>query len=234
MTRQRAAVLRFVLRWLALGLLGCGPVAAADFRLLVSWPAEYIGVDKLAERYVRRVEEASKSDLRFLILGPEAVPPFDQLTPVALGIFDLVFTHGGFHRDLTAMGIALDAVTADPASLREAGVWAAVDSHYQALGLKLLALPVARSGHQLLLRDPIGADCTLGGRPVRGNDLHDGLIAGLGGSTVPLAATEIDHALANGSLAGLAWPTANALDPSWLDTSASSPVRPSACSPTCC
>jgi len=198
-------------------VLAAPAALAVDFRLLVAWPADYLGVAKLAERYVRRVEAASSGEIRFLILGPDAVPAFDQLTPVALGIFDLVFTHGSFHRELTPMGVALDAIAADPARLREAGVWAAVDAHYQAHGLKLLALPAARSGYEFLLRDPIGADCTLTGRRIRASDVHHPLIEGLGAVPVTLAATEVDHALDSGAIAGLAWPTANVPEASWLD-----------------
>jgi len=216
MTPCRLSIVRIAVRALAL-MLTLSPAQAAEFRLLSSWTPDYIGVPKILERYVRKVEEATTDGLRFVIVGPEAIPAFDQFELTAIGIFDMVFTHGAFHFPASAIGTALDTVEADPATAREAGVWAAVDAHYQARGLKLLAMPVSRSGYHLLLREPISAACDLAGRRVRGTINDAGLITALGAERVELPATEVERALDDATLDGFVWPTLNAPDPAWLD-----------------
>ncbi|MEX2482050.1 MAG: hypothetical protein WD928_14430 [Gammaproteobacteria bacterium] len=180
---------------------------ATDFRLLSSWTPAYPGVPHIVERYVRKVEQAGNGEFRFFIIGPDSIPPFDQYEATAIGIFDVVFTHGSFHADSTGMGLALDTIEADPASMREAGVWDAVDQHYRARGLKLLALPVSRAGYQLLLRDPISADCDLAGRDIDGAEIHGALLETLGATRK------------QGARDGVVWPTLHAADPAWLGDS---------------
>lgn len=140
--------------------------AAADLRMLVSWPEHYAAVSKLAYRFAARVERETDKTLRFVFKGPDSIPPEDQLDTVALGLFDVLFTHGRFHGTTSPAGLALDAIDGDPASVREAGVWALLDSHYQALGLKLVAMPILRGGYQLLLNAPVDAACDLSAREV--------------------------------------------------------------------
>lgn len=204
------------MRALAL-LLMASPTYAADFRLLSSWTPDYIGVPKIVERYVRKVEEAAAGELRFVIVDPQAIPALDQFDLTAIGIFDMLFTHGRFHFDASAMGIALDTVEADPATARESGVWAAVDAHYQARGLKLLAMPVSRGGYHVLLREPISATCDLAGRRVRSTPNHAALLTALGAERVDLEVAAVDRALDDATLDGFVWPALNAPDPAWLD-----------------
>lgn len=200
-TRWRSGIVLLVL----LAAIGTATAAhATDFRLLSSWTPTYPGVPHIVERYVRKVEQASTGELRFFIVGPESIPPFDQYEATAVGVFDVVFTHGSFHAGSTGMGLVLDTIDADPASMREAGVWDAVDRHYQAQGLKLLALPVSRAGYQLLLRDPISADCDLAGRDIRGAAIHGALLESLGATPE------------QGKRDGFVWPTLYATDPAGL------------------
>lgn len=198
-------------------LLLAAAAAAADLRMLMSWSPRYEGVEQIAERYVNKVTAASAGALRFSLYGPQAAPARDQLALVQLGIFDILFTHGSFHLDTTALGLALDAVYADPASMREAGVWSAVEAHYEALGLKLLAMPVSRSGHHLLLRAPVAADCTLAGRRIRGAPVYHGLLRALGAEPDAMPASAARAALAAGTLDGVAWSALDPLEHGWYE-----------------
>jgi TRAP-type mannitol/chloroaromatic compound transport system substrate-binding protein len=222
-SRRRLPLCGLVLSFL---LGGVATVPATELHLLSSWPSEYVGVDRLALRYLRNVETASGGRLRFTHSGPEAIPAFEQFTPTALGIFDLLFTHGMFHLDASAIGIALDAVRADPASVHESGVWDAVDAHYQARGLKLLAMPVMTPGYVLMLRTPMEGACDLAGRHIRAAPLHHGLVEALGATAVDMPAPAVDGALAHAEVDGIAWPLLNALDYPW-HTHAHALLRPS-------
>jgi len=199
-------------------LLFAGIAAATELRMLMSWTPAYEDVAQVAERYARKLAEASQGTLGFTLAGPQSVPANDQLELVRLGVFDVVFTHGSFHSATTPLGLALDAVHADPASMRESGVWGAVEAHYEELGLKLLAMPVSRIGHHLLLREPVAADCTLTGRRLRGAPVYHGLLGALGAEAILMPVTEARSALAQGSLDGIAWSAVDPLHNHWYES----------------
>ena len=196
-------------------LLACGHADALELRMLLAWDDTYAGVAHVAERFARRVDDSSHGEVKLVLSGPDSIPPFQQLLPVALGIFDLVLTHGGYHLETTGIGIALDALTVKPSVLHAAGIWDAVDRSYQAHGLKLLALPTASSGHQLFLREAVGPDCSLSGRQIRGAPIYRGVIAGLGAQRQEQPITAVYAALEQKTLDGVGWSTLGARTYKW-------------------
>ena len=196
---------------------GLAPVHALELRMLMSWDENYPGVPQMAERFARKVDEASGGEVTFALTGPNSIPAFEQLQPVALGIFDLLFTHGGFHLDSTGIGLALDAIDADPDTLHSAGIWHAVDKDYQKHGLKLLAIPVAATGYQIFLREPVTQACSLAGRTIRAAPSYEHLVEGLGARPVSLPIGEVHHALSEKTLDGVAWSTIGALGFKWYE-----------------
>jgi TRAP-type C4-dicarboxylate transport system substrate-binding protein len=195
------------------------PAHALELRLLMAWDQRYPGVKHLAERYARKVAEASANEVTFNLTGPEAIPAFEQLPAVELGIFDLLLTHGAFHIDAQPLSLALDAVAAEPEILRGTGVWEVIDRAYQARGLKLLALPVAATGYQLYLREPLGPDCDLNGRVIRAAPSYAQVIALLGARSLALPIGEVHAALADLRLDGVAWSSVGSLPYRWYEVS---------------
>ena len=63
---------------------------AADLRLLSSWDKTNPAVGALAEPFARGVETGTKGSVKFVISGPETVPPFEQLQPVSTGVFQIL------------------------------------------------------------------------------------------------------------------------------------------------
>lgn len=203
---------------LLLVLLACPASAyALELRMLMAWSETYPGVAEMAERFAHRVDEASGGEVTFALTGPDSIPAFEQLLPVSLGIFDLLFTHGSFHLETTGIGIALDAINTDPDTLRSSGLWDAVDQAYQKHGLKLLAIPVASSGYQVFLREPVTQSCTLGGRSIRAAPSYRRLLEGLGARTVSLPIGAVHDALGNKTLDGVAWSTIGTLNFKWYE-----------------
>lgn len=199
-------------------LLGCPRVSdALELRMLTAWDGSYPGVKQMAERFARKVDEASGGEVTFTLTGPDSIPAFEQLMPVSLGIFDLLFTHGNFHLDTTGIGVSLDAIKTSPDTLHSSGVWDAVDRAYQTHGLKLLAIPVASSGYQIFLRDPITQSCSLDGRSVRAAPSYQRLLQGLGARSVFLPIGAVHDALGRRSLDGVAWSTLGAQNFKWYE-----------------
>ena len=58
---------------------------AEEFRLLASWSPAYVGHAEIAKRFVSQLERREDVDITFPIIGPEAIPPFEQLQPAAAG-----------------------------------------------------------------------------------------------------------------------------------------------------
>ena len=198
-------------------LLGISPAHALELRMLMSWDENYPGVPQMAERFARKVDEASGGEVTFALTGPDSIPAFEQLQPVSLGIFDLLFTHGGFHLDTTGIGLALDAIDTDPDTLHSAGIWDAVDKAYQQHGLKLLAIPVAATGYQIFLREPVTQACSLAGRTIRAAPSYEHLVEGLGARPVSLPIGAVHHALSEKTVDGVAWSTIGALGFKWYE-----------------
>ena len=93
-----------------------------------------------------------------------------------------MLTHGAYHYGTTGIGVALDAINGDPAKRREAGIWDAVDKHYQKHGLKAIAMvPQGESGYQMILRKPVGPDGDIKGFKIRGTVTYHPLIKAFGG-----------------------------------------------------
>lgn len=190
---------------------------ALELRMLMSWDESYPGVPQMAERFARKVDEASGGEVTFALTGPDSIPAFEQLLPVSLGIFDVLFTHGGFHLDTTGIGLALDAIDTDPDTLHSSGIWDAVDQAYQKHGLKLLAIPVATSGYQIFLREPLTQTCSLEGRSIRAAPSYKHLVEALGGRAVSLPIGAVHDALGDKTLDGVAWSTMGAQEFKWYE-----------------
>lgn len=188
-----------------------------ELRLLSSWSPAYIARPEVAGRFIEQVARSTNGRINISVLGPGAIPPFEQLEPVAAGLVELLFTHGAYHLGETGIGMALDAIDPDPLVRRDTGLWEKVASHYASLGLMLLSLPTSPQGYHMLLRDPITTECDLRGRKIRGSPVYHGLLAALGAVPVVLPAGEIYAALEKKVIDGAAWPAAGSLPFRWYE-----------------
>ena len=191
--------------------------AAEELHLLSSWSPAYVGRPEIVGHYVDLLQRHAEGEMAVRVAGPETIPPFEQLEPVAAGLFDILFTHGAYHVGETGVGVALGAVKAGPELRRTSGLWAMIDMHYRAHGLKLLSLPTSARGYHLLLKDALGASCDLVGRKIRGSPVYHGLIRSLGATPVVLPAGEIYSALEKQVIDGAAWPAAGSLPFRWYE-----------------
>ena len=116
---------------------------AADIRLLSSWDKTNPAVGTLADPFIKGVETATKGGIKFIVNGPETVPPFEQLQPASSGAFQMLFTHGIYHYGTSGLAVGMDAVRGDPEARRKSGMIEALDKHYQKLGLKVVAVAIS-------------------------------------------------------------------------------------------
>jgi TRAP-type C4-dicarboxylate transport system substrate-binding protein len=196
-----------------------GAAFGIEFRVLSSWDKTYPVIPKFLEVFLKNVETASKGDIKFILSGPETVPPFEQLQPVSTGVFQVLLTHGAYHVGQTPYLVSVEALGGDLKKWREADVREMVDKHYQKWKLKLVALGQTpeRSALQIVLRQPIGPSGDLKGRKIRGTVTYSGVFSLLGASPVVLPPSEIYTALEKGVVDGAGWPVIGVLDYRWYE-----------------
>ena len=200
----------------AMVIMATSAAQAKDLRLIASWDNSYAAVGKVLMPFIEKLDEATTEDININVMGPETVPPFEQLDPVSRGLFDMLYTNGAYHFNEIAVGMTLDAMSGSTEALREGGVWQAVDKHYQEIGLKLIAVLYDLNGYHILLKEPV-ADDGLAGRRIRGTPIYHPVIEALGGSPVVLPGGEIYPALERGVVDGAAWPTVGAAAYKWYE-----------------
>ncbi len=200
---------------------------AREFKVLSSLPANIALSRELIRAYLDNLQAASGGAITSRLSGPEVVPFADQFQPAAAGAFDMLYTHGAYHSGTTAIGLAIDAVAPDPAKRRSSGVFDFIDRHYNALGLKLLAITATGSkGYQFVTKQPIKGPQGLQGLKVRGTVSYHPMIKALGGAPVVMGGGEIYSSLEKGVIDAAAWGLTGVADLKW-DEVAKYLVRPS-------
>lgn len=206
---------------LTLSLLATSLSASAqEFRMLSSWDKNYPYNPIILEPFMKEIEQASNGRMKFSVSGPETVPPFEQLEPVAAGVFQFLFTSGAYHFGTTPLMLAVEGLDADLETVRKIGLADYLDKHYQKMGLKLVAMPItAKGAYHLILKQPVSANGDLAGRKIRGTPSHAPIIKLMGASMVTLPPAEIYTGLDKGVVDGAAWPRIGVLDYRWNEVS---------------
>jgi TRAP-type C4-dicarboxylate transport system substrate-binding protein len=194
------------------------PATAAEMRMLTSWDKSNPAVPLLAQGFADNVKKASNGRISFVLSGPETVPPFEQLQPVTAGAFHALFTHGVYHYGSTGISIALDAVGGTLQQRRASGVFEALDTAYQKIGIKVLAMAITeKDGYTFQLKAPVSADGDFKGRKVRGTPSYHAIIRLLGGAPVVLPIPEVYSALEKGVIDGAASPVVSLIGSKWYE-----------------
>ncbi len=201
-----------------LALLPATQSMATELRMLSSYDQTTAYSREIAQRFIKEVEANKAADLTIKLTGPDVVPPFEQLQPVAAGVFQLLYTHAAYHTNTTGVGAAMDGVAVNPEQTRESGLWDMVDEHYNGLGLKLIAIPPLGShGFQYVLKEPITGTPGLDGRRLRGSPTYTNVTKGLGGTPVLMSSGDVYSAMDRGVIDGAAWGLNGVKDMGWQE-----------------
>lgn len=212
-------------------LLACAtsavPSFAQEFRLLSGWDKHYSYSPQMVDPFMKGVETGSGGRIKFIMSGPETVPPFEQLEPVSRGVFQFLFTHGAYHFGTTPAMTLVEAFDGDLAAVRASGLFDVLDKHYQRHQLKLVQLCVSPVGaYNMLLRAPVNPQGDLSGRKIRAVANYGGVVKLLNATSTVLPPSEVYTALDKGLIDGTAWPVIGMLDFRWNEV-AKHVLRPS-------
>ncbi|MEM9013086.1 MAG: TRAP transporter substrate-binding protein DctP [Pseudomonadota bacterium] len=195
-----------------------GSAMSAELRMIGAFPEGFVFTEEIVRPFMALVEEETDGAVTFALDGPDAVPPLEQFEPAQAGVFDGLFTHPAYHAGTTPVGLAIDAIGADPVARREAGIIDYIDAHYRNLGMKLIAAPATGSkGFRYFLKEPIAGAPGFEGRKIRGTVSYHPMIEALGGTGVVMGGGEVYSALQTGVVDGAAWGLTGAKDFKWYE-----------------
>lgn len=205
-------------------------LAASDkpikWKVLTSWGPNYKPYEYQLVRWMNAINKELKGRLQVTAVGPEAVPPFEQLKPLRAGIFDVLWTHSAYHAGDIGLGIGMDLFFASAADRERAGAHAIVDEAYRKTqNAHYLSSFPDGTGYHLMLRDKCIDKADLKGFKLRSNAFYDPLLGTLGAATVKMAGGEVYSSLEKGVVDGSTWPAFGALDFKWYEV-AKYMVRP--------
>ena len=188
-------------------VLASSSALATDFRLTIAFDKTNPATPLIGEAFAKHIQTASQGRMKVQVSGPETVPSFEQLQPVAAGVFDFGLTTGGYHAGTITAATIIDGLKADNlATLRNTGMIDEVDKHYQRLGLKIVAVPyLASNGYQMITREPATANGDLKGRKLRGTPQYRPMLTALGAAEVVMPNAETYSALEKGVVDGACW-----------------------------
>jgi TRAP-type C4-dicarboxylate transport system substrate-binding protein len=206
--------------WAGAALISVSASAAGaqELKMIGAFPENFVFTTQIAAPFMALVEEESGGALTIDFTGPDAVPTLEQFEPVQAGVFDLLFTHPAYSAGTTALGLAIDAIGADPTARREGGIIDFIDNFYQKLGMKLISAPATGSkGFRYYLKEPITGTPGLDGLKIRGTVSYHPMIEALGGTGVVIGGGEVYSALQTGVVDGAAWGLTGAKDFKWYE-----------------
>ena len=105
----RASLVGALVTGILAGTGFAGGAGAAELRLLSSFNSTQKPTYAVLERYIENVKAIGGDAVKIKISGPEVVPIFEQLQPVASGVFDMLYTHPVFHAGEGGLALTVKA-----------------------------------------------------------------------------------------------------------------------------
>jgi TRAP-type transport system periplasmic protein len=192
---------------------------AIELKVLSAWGPEHPAPPVMLVPYINKLNERAKDKLKLTWVGPEAVPPFEQLRPVSQGLFDMGFTHPAYHAGEIAFANGTDLIRGTAKAKRDAGVYKFIDETYRRrVNLVFLAGFPDYAGYHLIMKKKLDK-ADLKGLKIRTTPFYEPFVRALGGASVTIKTPEIYSALEKGVVDGAAHPVFGVLDYKWFEVS---------------
>ena len=195
-----------------MGLMGA-PIAAQAETVLRGVSAFPVGNDLTNDfqRYIDMVNERGEGVIQINLMGgPEVMPPQEQGTALANGLFDVLFGPPSYYTGRFPEADAFQGLIRAPQDVRDAG---GVEIYDEALARRVNAKILAFAGGDVGLyiftaeKPEIGEDGLpdLTGMKMRTSPLYTGLFSELGATNIVLPYGDVYTALERGLANGVGW-----------------------------
>jgi TRAP-type transport system periplasmic protein len=168
---------------------------------LSSWGTDQAQTRLFFVPLVDRINKKAAGRLQVSWVGPEAVPPFEQLKPLRAGLFDVLFSSPSYHMGEVSLGVGMTLFKGSAKDRRAAGFYQIEDEAYKKVDAKILGLNCYGVGFIIQLKKEIKT-ADLKGLKIRTTPSYEPLIKALNGSAVRLATGEIYSSLEKGVIDG--------------------------------
>jgi TRAP-type C4-dicarboxylate transport system substrate-binding protein len=209
-------MLRTAFAVLAAGLVAA-PVSAQEVTLrAVSAFAEKTQFSKNFERFLDRVNETGKGQVKInYIGGPRAMPPFEVGNAVRTKVVDMANVTGAFYTNLMPEADGFKLISKPMIEQRKNGTWDYLNQlHNQKLSSQYLARQFHNVPFHIYLNKKIDKlDFT--GLKIRVTPVYKDIVEALGGTAVTTAPGEVYTALERGVVDGYGWPVSGIFDLGW-------------------
>lgn len=190
----------------------CGPMAnfakadVTTIRFLSSFPETGVSKQTMVP-FAEGIEKASGGQIKVVRSGPAAVPPFQQLRPLSMGVVDMLFTTPAYHQADTGVGALLDgAFIYDPKKMQDSGLRDKINKYYrEKFGVEIIAIVPGAPTH-FILKDQLDKDGRLAGKKISATPAVRGAVEALGGVPVNMRPTDVYTAMQKGTVDGIAFP----------------------------
>ena len=185
-----------------------------EWKLLSSWPSSDTNVRVFLLPFINAINEKAAGRLKISWVGPEAVPPFEQLKPLRGGLFDAGFTSPAYHLGEQMGGDVMNLLPPQfgPRERREAGLYKVLDEMYRKnQNITYIAAFGDCAGYELILNKKIDK-ADLKGLKIRTSPGYIPFVTSLGGSSVVVKPTDVYSAMERGVIDGLIFPHFAVLD----------------------
>ncbi|PAU77260.1 TRAP transporter substrate-binding protein [Halomonas salipaludis] len=183
--------------------------ATTQVRMLKTWDDRYPGSTVICDRYAELLEEASNGEIQVQMMGPETVPPLEQLEPTRQGIFQVLCTYPGFHTGSATLLTGLESIRPDAKAFRKSAAMDVIQETYASLGVHAISVPLAH-GYWIYLNRDLSSHGDLRGLQIRALPPQHPYITSIGGTPVVMSPAEMFSALERGVVDGALFPAAGA------------------------
>lgn len=178
-----------------------------ELKVLSAWGTEAEQVNKFMTPLLDEINKRSEGRLKITMFGPETVPGAEQIKAVQDGLYDGIYTAGGYHPEVTMVGSMIMMGKVDSIQhAKDSGLVDVTRQAYQKLGLELITLNPC-GGYNIVLKKAPAGD--LKGLKVRATSYYEPFVKRLGGSTVQMPGNEIYSNLEKGVIDGACWPASD-------------------------
>ena len=209
-------MLRTAFAVLAAGLVAA-PVSAQEVTpRAVSAFAEKTQFSKNFERFLDRVNETGKGQVKInYIGGPRAMPPFEVGNAVRTKVVDIANVTGAFYTNLMPEADGFKLISKPMIEQRKNGTWEFINQlHNQKLNAQYLARQFHNVPfHIYLNKKPDKMDFS--GLKIRVTPVYKDIVEALGGTAITTAPGEVYTALERGVVDGYGWPVNGIFDLGW-------------------